>query len=95
MISKKPRCPNGSRRKPPKTGICVKKSSIKKKTSVKKKTLKKECPQGKLLNPKTNRCINDNPANRKKLGLSEIKISAKKKEFETIHCNKYKNLRFM
>jgi len=95
MISKKPRCPNGSRRKPPKTGICVKKSSIKKKTSVKKKTLKKECPQGKLLNPKTNRCINDNPANRKKLGLSEIKISAKKKEFETIHCNKYKNLKLL
>ena len=42
MISKKPRCPNGSQRKPPKTGICVKKSSVKKKTSVKKKNIKKK-----------------------------------------------------
>ena len=32
MTSKKPRCPNGSRRKPPKTGICVKKTDVKKKT---------------------------------------------------------------
>jgi hypothetical protein len=27
----------------------------------------KECPEGKILNPKTNRCINDTPANRKKI----------------------------
>lgn len=30
----------------------------------------KTCPEGKLLNPKTNNCINDTPANRKKLGLA-------------------------
>ena len=100
MTSKKPRCPNGSRRKPPKTGICVKKADVKKKTDVKKtdvkkKTVKKTCPDAKLLNPKTNRCINNNPANRKKLGLSKIKLSAEKKEIETIHCNKYKNLKLL
>ena len=38
MTSKKSRCPNGSHRNPPKTGICVKKSDVKKKTDVEKKT---------------------------------------------------------
>ncbi len=65
------RCPNGSRRKPPKTGKCVKNN---------KKTSKKKCPKNKLLNPKTNRCINDNKLNRKKLGkTSPIKSSSVQK----------------
>ena len=71
MTSKKSRCPNGSHRKPPKTGVCVKKPGAKK-TDVKKKTVKKKCPSSKLLNPKTNRCIVDNSSNRKKLGLSKL-----------------------
>ena len=63
MPSKKPRCPNGSRRIPPKTGKCVKKGE-KKDVKKQKKTVKKTCPNGKILNPKTNRCIKvvkDNP----------------------------------
>ena len=51
MPSKLPRCKNGYNRKPPKTGDCVKKTDDIKKE---KKTVKKTCPQGKLLNPKTN-----------------------------------------
>ena len=88
MPSKVPRCPNGSRRKPPKTGICVKNSV---KNSV--KTLKKTCPSGKILNPKTNRCINDTSANRKR-----INISSKLKntdDINTIHCKKYGNIKDM
>lgn len=92
MTSKKSRCPNGSHRKPPKTGICVKKTGAKKK-DVKKKTVKKKCPSTKLLNPKTNRCIVDNPSNRKKLGLSKLENNSKKVGLSTIHCNKYKNLK--
>ena len=34
MTSKKYRCPNGSRRKPPKTGICVKKTGAKAKVAL-------------------------------------------------------------
>jgi len=88
MPSKKPRCPNGSRRKPPKTGTCVKN----------KPKEKKECPQGKILNPKTNRCINDNPANRKKLSLNKSKpkpksLSKPKSTIDTIHCKKYENIK--
>ena len=41
MPSKKPRCPNGSRRKPPKTGICVK-NGVKKDVKKEKKTQKKK-----------------------------------------------------
>ena len=88
MPSKVPRCPNGSRRKPPKTGKCIKndvKNSI--------KTQKKTCPSGKILNPKTNRCINDTSANRKR-----IKLSSKPKntnDINTIHCKKYGNIRDM
>ena len=81
MPSKKPRCPNGSRRIPPKTGKCVK-NSVKKQ----KKTQKKTCPSGKILNPKTNRCINDNSANRKRLKLSDAK--PKNGDINTIHCKK-------
>jgi archaellum component FlaC len=33
----------------------------------------KECPPGKILNPKTNRCIKDTSANRKKIGISTKK----------------------
>ena len=88
MPSKKPRCPNGYNRKPPKTGLCVKKADVKKKP--KKKTEKKVCPQGKILNPKTNRCINDNPANRKRLSLKQKKP---KSTINTIHCKKYKNIK--
>ena len=72
MPSKVPRCPNGSRRKPPKTGKCVK-NSVKKDVKKQKKTQKNFCPSGKILNPKTNRCINDNSANRKRLKLSDAK----------------------
>ena len=92
MPSKLPRCPNGSRRKPPKTGKCVK-NSVKKDVKKQKKTQKKTCPQGKILNPKTNRCINDNSANRKRLNLSDAK--PKNGDINTIHCKKYGNIRDM
>lgn len=91
MLSKVPRCPNGSRRKPPKTGKCIK-NSVKKDVK-KQKTQKKTCPSGKLLNPKTNRCINDNITNRKRLNLSDAK--SKNGNINTIHCNKYSNIRDM
>lgn len=87
MPPKKPRCPNGSRRKPPKTGICVKNNSN-----------IKECPRGKILNKKTNRCINDNPANRKRLKKesekkqSVKKLSVKKENINSISCKKYNNI---
>ena len=78
------RCPNGSRRKPPKTGKCVKNN---------KKTTKKKCPKNKLLNPRTNRCINDNKLNRKKLGkISPIKSSSVQK-IVTKACSMYDNLK--
>ena len=57
MPDKKKRCPNGSRRKPPKTGKCVKNSKLKNK-QVKKKTSKKKCPKTKLIKTKTNKNIN-------------------------------------
>ena len=99
MPSKKPRCPNGYNRNPPKTGDCVKKTDA---INSKKKTVKKTCPSGKILNPKTNRCINDNLANRKRLNMSLNKAINKVKEsnkndtsINTIHCKKYDNIREM
>jgi serine/threonine protein kinase len=80
MIEKKPRCPNGYNRQPPKKGICVKKN----------KTLKKNCENGKILNPKTNRCINDNVANRKRLNLT-----SNMDNISSIHCKKYGNIQDM
>ena len=44
MPSKKPRCPNGSLRKPPKTGKCVKKGVIKD-VKKQKKNSKKNLPK--------------------------------------------------
>ena len=44
MPSKVPRCPNGSSRKQPKTGKCVKNNN---------KTTKKKSQKNKLQNPKT------------------------------------------
>jgi hypothetical protein len=48
---------------------CRKKQTIKKNTKIKSKpkSVKKICPSGKILNPRTNRCINDNLANRRKI----------------------------
>ena len=43
MPSKVSRCPNGSRRIPPKTGICVK-NGVKKDVKNKSKTQKKNLP---------------------------------------------------
>ena len=63
MATNKSRCPNGSRRTPPKTGICIKNKTKKKRV----------CPNNKLLNPKTNRCLIDNIINRKKLNLNKKK----------------------
>ena len=103
MPSKLPRCKNGYNRKPAKTGICVKKG-VEKIDAIKKekKTLKKTCPQGKLLNPKTNRCINDTLANRKRLNLPLNKVINKVKEsnkddtsINTVHCKKFGNIRDM
>ena len=102
MPSKKPRCKNGYNRKPAKTGICVKKG-VEKIDAIKKekKTLKKTCPQGKLLNPKTNRCINDTLANRKRLNMPLNKVSNKVEvnkddtSISTIHCKKFGNIRDM
>ena len=73
----KKRCLNGSRRKPPKTGTNT-------------KTSKKKCPKSKLLNPKTNRCINDNKLNRKKLN---IKKSSSKSKLSIKNCSKYGELK--
>lgn len=109
MPSKLPRCKNGYNRKPAKTGICVKKG-VEKIDAIKKekKTLKKTCPQGKLLNPKTNRCINDNAVNRKRLNLglnkalnkvNTYKVSNKVNNditnINTVHCKTYGNIRDM
>jgi hypothetical protein len=102
MPSKLPRCKNGYNRKPAKTGICVKKG-VEKIDAIKKekKTLKKTCPQGKLLNPKTNRCINDTLANRKRLNMPLNKVSNKVEvnkddtSISTVHCKKYDNIREM
>ena len=102
MPSKLPRCKNGYNRKPAKTGICVKKG-VEKIDAIKKekKTLKKTCPQGKLLNPKTNRCINDTLANRKRLNMPLNKVSNKVEvnkddtSISTIHCKKFGNIRDM
>ena len=95
MPNKKSRCKNGYNRKPPKIGDCVKKTDA---INSKKKTVKKTCPQGKLLNSKTNRCINDNTANRMRLNMSLNKVKANKhdiSDINTIHCKKYDNIREM
>tara|TARA_R110002074_G_scaffold146791_6_gene296884 strand:+ start:4027 stop:4983 length:957 start_codon:yes stop_codon:yes gene_type:complete len=62
-----PRCPNGSRINK-KTGLCESKT---KKTTPKQKTNSKntECPPGKILNPKTTRCIQNTAANRTRISL--------------------------
>ena len=73
------RCPNGSHRKPPKTGKCVKKTS------------KKVCPKNKLLNPKTNRCINDTKLNRKKIGITTPSHNIT--DIITKACSTYNNLK--
>ena len=106
MPSKKPRCQNGYNRKPPKTGDCVKKTGDVDAINSKKKTVKKTCPQGKLLNPKTNRCINDNLANRKRLNLplnkafnkvktDKVEVNKDDTSISTVHCKKYDNIREM
>ena len=59
-----PRCPKGTRRNK-QTGLCEPKPTQKPTQT------KKVCPPGKLLNPTTNRCIKDTPANRKKLTLQK------------------------
>jgi len=96
MPSKLPRCKNGYNRKPAKTGICVKKG-VEKIDAIKKekKTLKKTCPQGKLLNPKTNRCINDTLANRKRLNMPLNKVNKNDTSISTVHCKKFGNIRDM
>ena len=71
MPEQRKRCPNGTRRNK-KTGKCEKYDAKRKtKKVVKKKTIekkKKQCPPEKpLLNPRTNRCLKDTQANRKKL----------------------------
>ena len=48
-----PRCPKGTHRNK-QTGLCEPKQT---------KTQTKVCPPGKLLNPKTNRCIQDTEKN--------------------------------
>jgi hypothetical protein len=64
-----PRCPNGTRRNK-KTGLCEpKKQKTPKQKTPKPTTPKKTCPPDKLLNPKTNRCIQNTAANRKRIGL--------------------------
>lgn len=65
-----PRCPKGTRRNK-QTGLCEPKPTQKPKQT------KKVCPPGKLLNPTTNRCIKDTPANRKKLTLQKPKQTKK------------------
>lgn len=62
-----PRCPKGTRRNK-QTGLCEPKTQ---KQTQKPTQKEKACPPGKLLNPKTKRCIQDNPANRKKLTLQK------------------------
>jgi len=41
--------------------------------SAKRSSAKKTCPEGKILNPATGRCILDNPANRAKVGMKPAK----------------------
>jgi hypothetical protein len=49
----------------------------------------KDCPEGKILNPKTNRCINDTPANRKKIKEeNKIKTQINIKQTEELLINK-------
>ena len=83
------RCPNGSRRKPPKTGKCVKPTLIK---NTSKKTFKK-CPKNKILNPKTNRCIIDNKQNRKKVEKKSSNKSSSVNKLIVKECSKYNNLK--
>jgi hypothetical protein len=69
-----PRCSNGTR-KNKKTGLCepVKKNQSKPNSL----SSKIECPSDKILNPKTNRCIQNTSSNRKRLNLiKENKICA-------------------
>ena len=69
MDRKRKRCPNGMRMN--KTTKKCEKISVKG-----KKTMKKKCPPNKpLYNPKTDRCITDNPLNRKKLGMAPARKS--------------------
>ncbi len=43
------------------------------------------CPEGKIYNPKTKRCINDTPTNRKKLGLNVKSKSVSSKKNSSHH----------
>ena len=56
---------------------------------------KKTCPQGKILNPKTNRCINDTPANRKKINKEVIanNVLGSHLNIMTTQCSSYSNIK--
>lgn len=92
------RCPNGTR-KNPRTGNCepigkkTMKQARKKNIVAKAKTQKKKCPKDKpLYNPKTNRCLTDNAANRKKLTLTNIVSNKEIKHLSKKKCPKDKPL---
>ena len=55
---------------------------------------KKTCPQGKILNPKTNRCINDTPANRKKISIEKVNnVEGSHINIMTTQCSSYSNIK--
>ena len=55
---------------------------------------KKTCPQGKILNPKTNRCINDTPANRKKISIETVNnVEGSHINIMTTQCSSYSNIK--
>ena len=53
----------------------------------------KPCPSGSSRNPKTNRCINDNKLNRKKLGKTSPIKSSSVHKIVTKACSTYSNLK--
>lgn len=66
----------------PECELSDKNRCIKKKVKVTKKTIKKECPPGKILNPKTNRCIKD-PSLTKKTSTKKTKTKKATKKTGT------------
>lgn len=88
LKTKRERCPNGTR-KNKKTGKCVKKQSKTKKiqpTLIAKslEKLGKDCkPPKPLYNEKTNRCVKDNNANRKKIDKINNELNLKSETINT------------
>jgi len=83
-MTKKPRCPNGSRRKPPKTGVCVK---TKKKSVSKSKSKTLTLPSS----SKSKSSKSKSSKSKSSKSISSKSISSKSKSSKTMKKGNYRS----